>query len=90
MNEGVRPQKVRSSSLKKQYAFDEVFEILNDHKGDSLYGVFHCFSGTYQQALQAIELNFMLGIGGVVTFKNGQIDHPSVFSDALIQSVQII
>ena len=25
-------------------AFDEVFEILNDHKGDSLYGVFHCFS----------------------------------------------
>lgn len=55
-------------------AFDEVFEILNDHKGDSLYGVFHCFTGTYQQALRAIDLNFMLGIGGVVTFKNGQID----------------
>ena len=36
--------------------------------------IFHCFSGTYEQALQAISYNMKLGIGGVVTFKNGKID----------------
>jgi len=36
--------------------------------------VFHCFSGTYEQALQALSYNMKLGIGGVVTFKNGKID----------------
>jgi TatD DNase family protein len=55
-------------------AFDEVFEVLEQHKGDDLYGIFHCFSGTYEQALQAISYNMALGIGGVVTFKNGKID----------------
>ena len=55
-------------------AFDEVFEVLEQHKGDDLYGIFHCFTGTYEQALQAISYNMLLGIGGVVTFKNGKID----------------
>lgn len=55
-------------------AFDEIFEILQQEKSDDLYGIFHCFSGTYEQALQAISFNMKLGIGGVVTFKNGKID----------------
>jgi len=55
-------------------AFDEVFEVLDQHKDESLYGIFHCFTGTLAQANRAIELNFKLGIGGVVTFKNGKID----------------
>ena len=55
-------------------AFDEVFEVLEQHKGDDLYGIFHCFTGTYEQAQQAIAYNMLLGIGGVVTFKNGKID----------------
>jgi TatD DNase family protein len=55
-------------------AFDEIFEILEEQKSDDLRGIFHCFSGTYEQALQAISLNMKLGIGGVVTFKNGKID----------------
>ena len=55
-------------------AFDEVFEVLEGHRGDDLFGIFHCFSGTKQQAVRAIDLNFKLGIGGVVTFKNGKID----------------
>ncbi len=55
-------------------AFDEVFEVLEQHEGEDLYGVFHCFTGTYEQALQAISYNMLLGIGGVVTFKNGKID----------------
>ncbi len=55
-------------------AFDEIFEILKQEKSPDLFGVFHCFTGNYEQALQAISLNLMLGIGGVVTFKNGKID----------------
>jgi len=55
-------------------AFDEVFEVLEEEKADDLFGIFHCFSGTYEQALQAISYNMKLGIGGVVTFKNGKID----------------
>ena len=39
-----------------------------------LRGVFHCFTGTLEQAKRAIDLGFVLGIGGVVTFKNGGID----------------
>ena len=55
-------------------AFDEIFEILEEEKSADLFGIFHCFSGTYEQALQAISYNIKLGIGGVVTFKNGKID----------------
>lgn len=55
-------------------AFDEIFEVLESEKSDELFGIFHCFSGTYEQALQAISYNMKLGIGGVVTFKNGKID----------------
>ena len=55
-------------------AFDEIFEILEEEKSADLFGIFHCFSGTHEQALQAISYNMKLGIGGVVTFKNGKID----------------
>lgn len=39
-----------------------------------MYGIFHCFTGTEEQARRAIDYNLKLGIGGVVTFKNGKID----------------
>ena len=55
-------------------AFDEIFEILETEKGPELTGIFHCFTGNYDQALQAIGCGMKLGIGGVVTFKNGKID----------------
>jgi TatD DNase family protein len=55
-------------------AFDEIFEILDKENCDDLRGVFHCFTGTLEQAQRAIDLGFILGIGGVVTFKNGGID----------------
>ncbi len=55
-------------------AFDEIFEILEEEKDDTLFGIFHCFTGTLEQAHQAISYNMKLGIGGVVTFKNGKID----------------
>ena len=55
-------------------AFDEIFEILNEENCETLRGVFHCFTGNLDQANKAISLGFLLGIGGVVTFKNGGID----------------
>lgn len=55
-------------------AFDEIFEVLETEKGDDLRGIFHCFTGTKEQAEQAISYNMKLGIGGVVTFKNGKIN----------------
>lgn len=55
-------------------AFDEIFEVLESERSDSLFGIFHCFTGDIHQAQQAISLNMKLGIGGVATFKNGRID----------------
>lgn len=55
-------------------AFDEVFEVLEREKGDALFGIFHCFTGTLEQARRAMSYNMKLGIGGVATFKNGKID----------------
>ena len=55
-------------------AFDEVFHVLEEEKGSDLFGIFHCFTGNLNQALKAISYNMKLGIGGVVTFKNGGID----------------
>lgn len=55
-------------------AFDEIFEVLETEKGDDLFGIFHCFTGTLEQAKKAISYNMKLGIGGVSTFKNGKID----------------
>ncbi len=55
-------------------AFNEIFEILEEEKGTDLFGVFHCFTGTIEQAHQAISYNMKLGIGGVATFKNGKIN----------------
>ena len=55
-------------------AFDEIFQILEEEKDQDLRGIFHCFTGTIEQAHQAIGYNMKLGIGGIVTFKNGKID----------------
>ena len=55
-------------------SFDEIFEILDNENCKKLRGVFHCFTGSMNQAKRAIDLGFKLGIGGVVTFKNGGLD----------------
>ncbi|MEK9530886.1 MAG: TatD family hydrolase [Flavobacteriaceae bacterium] len=51
-------------------AFDEIFEVLEGVVNQRLRGIFHCFTGNVAQAQRAIELNMLLGIGGVLTFKN--------------------
>ncbi|WP_207428140.1 TatD family hydrolase [Pedobacter sp. SYSU D00535] len=55
-------------------AFDEVYEVLVSEKGEDLRGIFHCFTGTLEQAQKIIALGFYLGIGGVVTYKNAGLD----------------
>ena len=55
-------------------AFDHIYQILLKFSNKNLQGVFHCFTGNEEQARKIIDLNFKLGIGGVVTFKNGGLD----------------
>lgn len=55
-------------------SFRETIELIKSVKNDTLEGIFHCFSGTKEEADEVISLGFKLGIGGVVTFKNGGLD----------------
>ena len=55
-------------------AFDEIYEILLKYNCDKLRGILHCFTGKLRDANKLIDLNFKIGIGGVVTFKNGGLD----------------
>jgi len=56
-------------------SFEEIFEIIDELNNDQLSGIFHCFSGTLEQANKIIDYGgFKLGIGGVVTFKNSGLD----------------
>jgi TatD DNase family protein len=48
----------------------ETIDALDQYKGKGLYGIYHCFSGSLEEAKQIIEAGFYLGIGGVLTFKN--------------------
>jgi len=52
-------------------AFDEIFEILDEENDETLKGVFHCFTGSIEQANKILDYGgFKLGIGGVITYKN--------------------
>jgi TatD DNase family protein len=44
--------------------------VLKEYKNSALRGVFHCFSGSLEEAQEIIKLGFYLGIGGVITYKN--------------------
>lgn len=55
-------------------AFDEVYTVLRSLEGEKLRGIFHCFTGTKEQADKIIDLGFYLGIGGVLTYKNSGLD----------------
>lgn len=56
-------------------AFKEVFKIMDELNDKTLKGIFHCFTGTIEQAKKIISYRgFKLGIGGVVTFKNAGLD----------------
>lgn len=55
-------------------SLDETLDVLEQLQDGSLTGVFHCFSGTPEQAQRVLQLGFYLGIGGIATFRNGGLD----------------
>jgi TatD DNase family protein len=52
-------------------AMRETIDVVKEYTSRGLRGIFHCFSGTYDEAIEIIDAGFYLGIGGVVTYKNG-------------------
>jgi len=64
--------KILPVAIHSRDSFDAIMEVLQNF--DSLTGVFHCFSGNVEQAEQVVNKGFLLGIGGVVTFKNAGLD----------------
>lgn len=50
---------------------DACIELIRQHQDGRLKGIFHCFSGSPEEAREIIDLGFHLGIGGVLTYKNG-------------------
>jgi TatD DNase family protein len=72
-------------------SFDEIFRILDQELTGSEKGIFHAFTGTYEEAMKVFEYGFFIGIGGIITFKNsglGQViektgaDHIVLETDA--------
>lgn len=55
-------------------SIDDILEILEEMKVEGLRGVFHCFTGTVEQAERIMALSFHMGLGGVLTFKNSGLD----------------
>lgn len=55
-------------------SIDQTIDLIEKAHDGKLRGIFHCFTGTLDQANRIIELGFLLGIGGVVTYKNGGLD----------------
>jgi TatD DNase family protein len=51
-------------------SFEVAIKVIEEKNNPHLKGIFHCFSGTVEQAEEAIKSGFKLGIGGVVTYKN--------------------
>lgn len=67
-------------------SIDEILEILEGLSLPGLKGVFHCFTGSIKQAERILDLGFLMGIGGVVTFKNGGLDQvlPKIDLESLV------
>ncbi len=66
-------------------SINECITVVGEHQNGKLKGVFHCFSGTTDQAKQIIDLDFYLGIGGVLTYKNSGLD--KVMEDVDIRNI---
>jgi TatD DNase family protein len=60
--------------LHSRDSLDETISIIERNHNNQLKGIFHCFTGNADQARRIIDLDFLLGIGGVLTFKNSKLD----------------
>lgn len=50
----------------------DILDIVKSEKGNEVGGVFHCFSGSKEMAREVLDLGFMIGLGGAITFKNAK------------------
>ncbi len=70
-------------------AFEEIFDIVDELNDDNLRGIFHCFTGTLEQAQKIQEYGgFMLGLGGVLTYKKSGLDE--VVKDIPIDMIVLV
>jgi len=60
-------------SIHCRKSYNEIISVLKKEQDGTLTGVFHCFPGNLRQAEEVTALGFMLGIGGVVTYKNAEM-----------------
>ena len=74
-------------AIHSRESFTEVFNVLDEFRGAGLKGVMHAFSGNIDEARKAIDAGYVLGIGGVLTFKNSQL--PLVVKDAGLANIII-
>jgi TatD DNase family protein len=61
-------------AIHTRISFEDALQIVNEEQDGTLTGVFHCFTGTIEDANRIADAGMMLGIGGVSTFKNGGLD----------------
>jgi len=54
-------------------AAQDTFDIMKEHHAGTTGGIIHCFSGSVEMAREYVRLGYYIGIGGVVTFKNGRV-----------------
>lgn len=55
-------------------AMKETIDFVKPFSEKGLTGIFHCFGGTYEDAVKIVDMNFYLGIGGVLTYKKSGLD----------------
>jgi TatD DNase family protein len=73
-------------SIHSRESFKQIYDVLSEYKGSGLRGVFHCFSGSLEEAEALMEFEgFMFGIGGVLTFKKS--DLPKALEVILLERV---
>jgi TatD DNase family protein len=65
----------------------ECVQVIKEYKGRGLTGVFHCFSGSIEEAREIIKLGFYLGIGGVLTYKNAGLG--AVLADVPLEHIML-
>ncbi len=73
-------------AIHSRSAFDELYAIMDEYRSRGLHGVFHCFSGSEDEARKLLSFDgFYLGIGGVVTYKKSTL--PAVLSAVPLERI---
>ena len=73
-------------AIHSRSAFNELYDVMNAYRSKGLTGVFHCFSGSEDEARKLLSFDgFSLGIGGVVTYKKSML--PAVLGRVPLERV---